>query len=98
MITLSGTGDTTGHSLYTSALEAGAMTPVIRLSAASHGATIVDLNMNGTRLQRAGNGNAAILVPADVQPSDSFTFDISNSTGGSWTVEFLLYPAGDVAR
>ncbi len=97
MKTGSGTGNTTGVALYTSALAAGACTPVIRLSAASNPATLIDLNHNGQRVQRAGNGSQPALLPVDVQPGDAFTYDISGTSGGTWAFEFLLYPEGDVA-
>jgi len=97
VISKNGTGDTSGQALYTSALAAGAYLPCVHLTAASNGATIVDLYLGGVRLQRDGSGNAPIPSPVFLKPTDALTYDVSNSSGGTWAFDFTLYPLGDVA-
>lgn len=97
MISKSGTGNVTGQALYTTALAAGTYIPAIHLTAASNPATIVDLYLNGMRLQRDGSGNAPIPSPAFMVPTDALTYDVSNTAGGTWAFDFYLYPQGDVA-
>lgn len=61
--------------------------------------TVIALKLNGGTLCRVPKGGAsdAILNPFVLAPGDELEFEVSNSDSTAWSLEFRLYPQGDVA-
>lgn len=98
MISRNGSGPQSAEVFFTSAMAAGPMVVVIAITNGDDQRTVV-VRRNAQPIASGGDAgykNAGELL---VEPGDEFSVSVEGCCGPSyaWTLEFSLYPQGDVA-